>query len=415
MKKWFPLVMLVLVFIQLVSTSFAENKSAEKNMQMNGAFGATSINGVIWYNLSLFPELVFGKLGIGLYIQILYNDEEGIRDEDWNNWQDWAQIVYYVRWAHKGEPLYIRAGALTDTTLGHGIIVGHYTNQLDINNRKIGLVFDVNMNEETYGFETMTNDVLKARVMGIRGYFRPLPNTSILRKFVIGATYATDIDPDENRDTKNDGVAVFGGDIGFPLFKNIAFSSLLYDDWAKIRPENTTIRKQFEEDKSDWGNAIGLMGNIAVVDYRVEKRNFKKNFVGPYFDSFYEIERADKLNSLSANTEDLKGWYGELSYTNMGLYVMMAYEDYESRYPRMRGEASLKGAVPNISFKMIYDKKEIENFPEDLGELDRSSLLTTEVGYNIAPHFETVIIYRQAFDKNGNVTKTSSLQTRFSF
>ncbi len=415
MKRWILFSCLLFVLICPLSGAFAQDETVDKSLQMNGAFGATSIDGVIWYNLSLFPEIAFGKLGIGLYIQILYNDEGGIREDDWDTWEDWAQIIYYIRWAHKGDPLYIRAGALADTTLGHGIIVGHYNNQLDINKRKIGLVFDVNM--DSWGIETMTNDVLKARVMGVRGYLRPLAKSSLLLldRFAVGATYATDIDPDDDKNTRNDGVAVFGGDVELPLITTKAFNAILYDDLAKIRPEDDTIRQQFEDDKSDWGNAVGLMGKVVIINYRVERRNFKKNFAVPYFDSFYEMERATKLATVAANTEDLKGWYGELSYGIMGFYAMLAYEDYEGRNPRMRGEAMLKGVVPRISFKMIYDKKEIENFPKDLGELDRNSLLSTEIGYQMTPNFETVIIYRQAFDKDGNVTKTSSLQTRFSF
>ena len=414
MKKWILLVCL-LVLIGTVVISFAEDKSSEKSVQMTGGFGATSIDGVVWYNLTLMPEVAFGKLGIGLYIQLLYNDENGIREEDWKGWRKWSQILYYIRWDEKGAPLYIRLGALPDASLGHGMIVGHYNNQLDIDSRKIGLLFDMNLNDGAYGFETIANDVLKARVMGARGYIYPLPTTPFLDRLGIGATYATDVNPDDDDTTKNDGLAVMGGDVEIPLVETSVFNVLAYDDIAKLRPEDSVLRKQFEEAKADWGNAVGIMGEITVIGYRVERRFFKKNFIGPYFDAFYEVERPNKLATVAANTRDLKGWYGELSYNIMGLGVMMSYEDYEGGKPRMHGEATLKGAVPNISLKAIYDKKEIDKFPKDLGELDRNSLLTTEIGYNIAPHVQTVIIYRQAFDKNGKVTKTSSLQTRFTF
>ncbi|MFH1783609.1 MAG: hypothetical protein ABH868_01735 [bacterium] len=414
MKKY--ILLMFMLVIMLHGAAFAQEMEGEDHFRMEGTFGATSIDGVVWYNMSFFPELTFGKLGIGLYIRVLYNDEGGIRDEDWDHWTDWAQILYYVRWAHKGEPLYIRLGALSDSSLGHGVIVGHYNNQLDINNRKIGLVFDVNINDGAWGVETMTNDVLRARVMGARGYFRPLNSLPyFFSRFGIGATYATDIDPDEDPDTKNDGAAVFGADVELPLVTMDSFSALAYDDVAKLRPEDDTLRKQFEEDKTDWGNAGGLMGRLLMFNWRVEKRFFKRNFAVPYFDSFYEVERSTKLATLAANTEDLDGWYGELSYGIMGMYVMCAYEDYKGRNPRMRGEARVRGVIPRINLVMVYDKKEIENFPKELGELDRNSILLTEIGYQMAPNFETVITYRQAFDKYGNMTKTSSLHTRFVF
>jgi hypothetical protein len=415
MKKWILVISLLLVLFGSVAVSFAADKSSDNNFQMVGGFGATSIDGVIWYNLTFIPELTFGKLGVGLYIQLLYNDESGIREEDWNGWQKWSQVLYYVRWAEKGDPLYIRLGALTDTTLGHGSIIGHYNNQLDIDNRKIGLEFDMNMNYGVYGFETMTNDVLKARVMGARGYVYPFPNTLFLDRLGFGATYATDINPDDNNDTKNDGVAVGGADVEIPLVETNSFSMLAYDDLAKIRPEDSLIRQQFEDRNSDWGNAAGLMGDIFMFGYKVERRNFRKHFIAPYFDAFYEVERPTKLATLLANDRDLKGWYGELSYSIMGLSMMLSYENYEGGKPRMHGEATLKGAIPNISLKTIYDKKEIDNFPKDLSKLDHDSILTTEIGYNIAPHVQTVLIYRQAFDKYGKVAKTSSMQTRFTF
>ena len=104
-------------------------------------------------------------------------------------------MIRYVRWAHKGIPLYVRIGELDNALLGHGFIMEGYQNSSSYDLRKTGMELDLNFNE--FGIESMTSDLADAGVTGVRGYVKPLKLTPldkipVINNFEIGATYVTD-------------------------------------------------------------------------------------------------------------------------------------------------------------------------------------------------------------------------------
>ncbi len=398
----------------------AENTSSDFNM--SGSYGATMIGDTMWYEMSLRPELVFGKFGIGLNIRILYNDNEGIRNEDWNTARKLWQIVDYVRWAHKGDPVYVRLGSLYSATLGHGLIMRYYNNRLDDYNRKIGAQFDVN--QTVWGYETFANDIVKPIVLGARAYYRPFPDRFILNRIAFGATYVTDRNPGDEKVsslvgsvTKNRSISatVYGVDVELPLIDNSAMRMILYDDIAKLHPQDQDYRDKFSNDNEDWGNAVGLSNYFMGISLSIESRTFRKYFMAPYFDVFYEVERENKLTQINNRTERLNGWYAEAAYNFFGLLDLKgSYEDYKNSLPRVHAEVTTAKIMERYYAKGMYDKKDMSG-NNDFFELNRSSVLTSELGYSIASNIDFVIIYRSTFDENGQSTKSSAVQTRFTF
>ncbi|MBI4428109.1 MAG: hypothetical protein HY562_03220, partial [Ignavibacteriales bacterium] len=89
--------------------------------------GATFIDGQLWYLVNIAPELSFGKLGIGLDLNLRYGPADSankkIRAEDFDEFYDYLRIIRYIRWAQKGDPFYIRLGRLDYSRLGHGFIM----------------------------------------------------------------------------------------------------------------------------------------------------------------------------------------------------------------------------------------------------------------------------------------------------
>ena len=98
-----------------------------------GSIGTVTINGQIYNQLSLRPEIPFGKLGVGLDIYLYFNDE-GLYWESWDfssggdAYRTIIDKIYYLRWGLPGDKLYIMAGALPSVTLGQGILVNDYSN-----------------------------------------------------------------------------------------------------------------------------------------------------------------------------------------------------------------------------------------------------------------------------------------------
>ena len=97
---------------------------------IGGIFGAVSIDGKNYQQIGLRPEIKLWKLGIGLDINLLFDDEGKVRKEDWDEWKDYLDKIYYIRWGQKGDLFSFRYGGLAVTTLGYGTLITGYTNML---------------------------------------------------------------------------------------------------------------------------------------------------------------------------------------------------------------------------------------------------------------------------------------------
>ena len=116
-----------------------------KNINTSGTMGSSTINGEIYNQVSIRPEIPIGKLGIGLDIYLYFNDQ-GIYKGNWDfqdgetSYKTIVDKIYYIRWGQPGEPLYFRVGALNQISLGNGILVKNYSNTMQYPEiRRIGL------------------------------------------------------------------------------------------------------------------------------------------------------------------------------------------------------------------------------------------------------------------------------------
>ncbi len=98
---------------------------------LGGVFGAVTIDGKNYQQMGLRPEIRLWKLGVGLDLNILLDEEGKVREVDWNNKKAYIDKVYYVSWGKKDDPFYFKYGGLESTTLGYGTIINGYTNLLE--------------------------------------------------------------------------------------------------------------------------------------------------------------------------------------------------------------------------------------------------------------------------------------------
>jgi hypothetical protein len=163
-----------------------------ENVGMNAGFGAVTIDGKLYNQIALRPDINIGKLGVGLDV-ILYMDEDGnIRKDDWNDAGDILDKIMYVRWGAPGDPLFARVGTLTNSTLGYGLFMTGYNNAMEYPSiKKIGTHFGgkvgpVGIEALIADFKEFTTDPeLAFGLGGIRA-------TYSLGKLAIGATLVSD-------------------------------------------------------------------------------------------------------------------------------------------------------------------------------------------------------------------------------
>jgi hypothetical protein len=352
-----------------------------------GTFGAVSVDGKVYYMLSLLYELSIDKFGIGFDVRLLWNDD-GIKEDDWNDWKkSLANSFRYIRYGHKGEEIYAKFGVLDGVTLGHGFIVRQYTNMgVDIYNRKFGTQLDLNLGG--FGIETLTNDALNERMGAARVYIDLIPGL-----LQAGATGVYDVNPSRDKYTTDSmgvktyladtpSLTVYGGDLGLQLVKTDMVSLLLYADWAKIK---------------DYGEGYalpGISGKLLMFNYQLERRTLQSDFLAGIIDYLYEERRP---YTFLSGGEQVRGWFAELGWKPIEwAYLLGALEKYDGQNPYVRLEAVYKGnLIPKIAEAAAgYEQRDFTMFDVK----NPNTVVYTRVGAEIGPGVILALTVKQTYD-----------------
>ena len=379
-----------------VGTEAAKALSAS----MMGGLGITTIDGKLYYRVQLQPDLGFGKFGVGVDADLLFNDK-GIRKEDWNPASRWVRIIRYVRYGQKHDNIYGRVGALDASTLGHGSLMYRYSNRIDDVERKIGLEFDLDFG--MFGFESVVSNFGRAEIYGFRGFACPLANSGIpiIKGFEVGGTVVSDVDPDQDKTTK-DGVTAFGADLGLPIINTSMLGTRIYYDFGKI--------KDFGK-----GNAVGISalvsfpGNAFTLGAKLEQRFLGQRFIPQYFDMFYEVDRYRVMDSIPVRKSYLlngvtvarNGTYGEISGNVLGKVRIMG-SGYKTQGADSSGilhiEATAPDLIPKGDVRAYYDQKKIQSL-SDLFAKKENMLMTADIGYQAYWKLWVYLTYQITYEK----------------
>jgi hypothetical protein len=377
---------------------------------VTGGFGLTFVDGTPFYLFYLMPELTFGKIGIGLDVNIRVGKDGKIRKEDFNEAYDYLRLIRYVRYGSRRDPLYVRVGALDFARLGHGSIVYMYRNSASYDMRKVGL--ELNADFEKFGFESMYSDIAGAGVFGVRGYLRPLQYTSAAKVPIIGSletgvTLAFDFSPDADR-TWGDALgsiqraqgggalSIIGLDLGLPLLSLNSLHSTLYTDYAKIIDYGRGVAVGIDLDFT------GLQ--VVTFSAKYERRFAGDRFLPSYFDALYERERyqvidttrfVSKAQELN-KSRSFQGYYGELLVNILGTFNILG--GYQSPVGVRNGgrihlEIETASALAGILLAGGYDKRNAG----PVFKVDNNSLLYAQVGYKPLPFLVVSTLYEWTY------------------
>ena len=372
----------------------------------------TFIDGKPYYLFHLTPELSFGKIGVGLDINVRVGEDGKIRHEDFKDANSYFQLIRYLRYGTKHEPWYARVGALDYSRLGHGSIMYMYRNTASYDLRRVGVEFDADF--QKFGFESMYSDIAGSGVLGLRGYTRPLQFTDaaplpIIGGLETGVTFASDLNANANqtwgdalgsiRSAQGNGaLSIVGADIGFPLLSHQIVHSTLYADYAKILTYGS-------------GAAVGLnlelrgLG-LLTLDAKYERRFVGNHFIPSYFDAFYERDRYQLLDTtrfmskaqMLKGAQSYEGYFGELLISILNTFNILG--GYQAPVGQPNGgalhlELETLTALPGILLNAGYDKKNVG----PVFKLDNNSLLYAQVGYQPLPYLVVSVLYQWTFSE----------------
>ncbi len=165
--------------------------SLEAQSQVQGAFGAVTIDGKIWNQIALRPVIPIGKWGIALDL-VFYVDEDGNLHKDEWDFSDGEATkntiidkIYYIRYGFPNQPLYFKVGALDRVDMGYGILVSRYSNAIQYPSvRKVGLDFGIR--KSSFFIEGFSNDFKEnLGLVGFRAGSSSLFSLPVAASFVI--------------------------------------------------------------------------------------------------------------------------------------------------------------------------------------------------------------------------------------
>lgn len=379
---------------------------------MSAALGTETLNennkAVMYQSFGLLPDIGYGPLGVGIDLSFhfrFYEHSGGDfgfypRSADWwdsslttaQNLDKYLSRILYVRWGHKGDPLYVQAGLLPSTTLGTGFVVGGYDNgALRPDLKYIGLEFDATgelIGLPYGGFESFVGNLSTFDVLGARIYAKPfgliLPDNGFLKPMQFGLTVAADTNPfaqNPNSTNKVSGsVFATGLDVMLPLYSSDLVSAVASVDAATQDGHS--------------GASLGVGGKaFSLLTWGIQPVRFLgDNFIADYFDRGYEVNRSAKFQIYNSKTTVIPstiGWQASLGASilgdalTFGAVVSGPWSEQTQLYalPQLQSYAALKPGLLPIDVNAFY----VKNGLKTLGDLltAENALIGAKVGYTI--------------------------------
>jgi hypothetical protein len=405
----------------------------------------TGINGesATYQKISFTPDLALGAFGVGVDLELRFRIDLAsdtpfdIYLPDWvpnyegngrTIWDIYLPKIQYLRYGHPGENLYVKAGAIDDLVLGNGFIMGNYSNKVFQPDLKIsGLNFRVDGNLikfPYFGVEGAVGNLARLDVLGARAYTRPLAALPlpIIKNIELGSSFVMDRAPhlydSAATDVSADSFYIYGADLKLPIIGGALFPLSLGADFA-VEPGNR------------YGGGVCVNGRLfGIVLYSGGVNYLQDGFVANYFDSSYDLYRAQKIAALSEASD---GTYS--TYWTAGAGVSLFKDnvwfkasvsgpfeekpavasDNMSLYPSLKGTVGTsEGLIKGFSLEGSYEKYYLgrdSNLWYDLIQL-QNSLIGATLSYKagaavLALHYQ--IAYQpdtDSFDATSSITTT---------
>jgi hypothetical protein len=440
MSKSITVLAVTILVLCFSGFAFAQEGEGGLDFGLSIGIGAQTFeeNGdqVTYQMLKLSPDVAIGKFGIGLELTMNYQFEPDftVRRADWApTGDDTILDVYlpkfkYVRYGFKGDPLYVKFGSIEDALLGNGFIMGGYDNTLFLPEKRIfGLSLDLDgalFKFPYVGIETFVGNLAQFDVMGFRPYVRPLAFTEmpVIGGLQVGGTVAFDRKPNLYLgDDSIDPVILYGADLTLPILTKPMIRLTTFADVAVLH--NTV-----GSGNTGKGEMVGFGGRLfGVINYGAQIRVLGEDFIPTYFDTAYDLFRAEKYDLVQlGGIDSYVGWLGRLGLALLddalifdvtldGPYSQPGGGDPANYldWPHLYAEFILaEGIIPNVSLEASWDKRSLgaqEGFLQDLFSPE-DAVIGARVNYAIGAAVLT-FVYQLAYEPGGGWQTTSGIES----
>ena len=166
----------------------------KKPFGMGLGIGSATLDGTLYNQIALRPEINIAGIGIGLDLVVYMDNEGNVREDEWDFKND-PDLIYdkilYIRYGEKSSPVWVKYGSIENMTLGQGGLMQGYSNMMEFPTvRRVGI--NTGFNVGPIGGEVFLSNIKDfsrgGTIMGLRAQYR----VSDALPITIGLNYISD-------------------------------------------------------------------------------------------------------------------------------------------------------------------------------------------------------------------------------
>ena len=287
----------------------------KKPFAMGLGIGSATIEGTLYNQLALRPEINIAGIGIGLDLVVYMDNEGNVREDEWDLKND-PDIIYdkilYIRYGEKTSPFWVKYGSIENMTLGQGGLMKGYSNMMEFPTvRRVGI--NTGFNIGPVGGEVFLSNIKDfsrgGTIMGLRAQYK----VSDALPLTIGINYISDANMFSSLKDKD-------GDSFPDIFDDFPTDSSLWNDtdgdgWPDPG-HGMGVPDSLIDIDSDGDNLVDTIDDSITLKARPFSINDNKASVSAWsFDISYPVLSSDML-SLSVYTEFNTLIFPEVATTN---------------------------------------------------------------------------------------------------
>ena len=271
-----------------------------KPFGMGMGIGSVTLDGVLYNQLALRPEINIGKIGIGLDLVVYMDNEGNMRNDEWDIENDPGLLldkILFIRYGKKTDPAWIKYGSIEGLTLGYGGLMNNYSNMMEFPSvRRVGV--NMGFNIGPVGGELFLSNIKDMSRGGTVTGLRAAYTVSDDLPLSIGVNFITDANmfsglKDKDEDSYPD------------VFDDFPDDSSLWNDtdgdgWPDPGHGDSVLDSLVDID-ADGDNIIDAEENISDINLKATPFSLKDNTAsttGLSFDIGYPVLQSDAISLM---------------------------------------------------------------------------------------------------------------------
>jgi len=271
-----------------------------KPFGMGMGIGSVTLDGVLFNQLALRPEINIGKIGIGLDLVVYMDNEGNMRDDEWDIENDPGLLldkILFIRYGKKTDPAWIKYGSIEGLTLGYGGLMNNYSNMMEFPSvRRVGV--NTGFNIGPVGGELFLSNIKDISRGGTVTGLRAAYTVSDDLPLSIGVNFITDANmfsglKDKDEDSYPD------------VFDDFPDDSTLWNDtdgdgWPDPG-HGGSVPDSLVDIDADGDNIIDAEENISDINLKATPFSLKDNTAsttGLSFDIGYPVLQSDAISLM---------------------------------------------------------------------------------------------------------------------